>query len=110
MRVNLYVQTFGRRKKRPRKKCLPSMVTINNTSNKTREITLDSNDTGMYLQTYNIFSIIEDESKLGCGPQEFPCNTTTCIPLSWKCDGREDCANGRDEQCCKYIGVKQLNE
>lgn len=26
-----------------------------------------------------------------------------CIPLSWRCDGKEDCHNGMDEDKCEHV-------
>lgn len=36
-------------------------------------------------------------------PGFLPCggNVTQCIPKNWFCDGRHDCPNGRDEECCR---------
>ncbi|KAK6174278.1 hypothetical protein SNE40_017588 [Patella caerulea] len=37
-----------------------------------------------------------------CEADEFNCGTTPaeCMPLSWRCDGDEDCDNGDDEKNC----------
>lgn len=32
-----------------------------------------------------------------CPPDEFQCNNTLCKPLSWKCDGEDDCGDNSDE-------------
>jgi integrin beta 2 len=33
-----------------------------------------------------------------CPNTDFHCNTTgRCIPLSWTCDGEDDCSDGSDE-------------
>ena len=54
-------------------------------------------------------------------PGFLPCggNITQCIPKNWFCDGRHDCPNGRDEDCCrksqefvfirKFIGTTYRN-
>uniref|UniRef100_A0A671MJE0 Uncharacterized protein n=1 Tax=Sinocyclocheilus anshuiensis TaxID=1608454 RepID=A0A671MJE0_9TELE len=32
-----------------------------------------------------------------CPHDEFQCNNTLCKPLSWKCDGEDDCGDNSDE-------------
>uniref|UniRef100_A0A8C2J373 LDL receptor related protein 8 n=1 Tax=Cyprinus carpio TaxID=7962 RepID=A0A8C2J373_CYPCA len=41
-----------------------------------------------------------DEEKCSpptCGPHEFRCNSSECVPQPWICDGDPDCADGSDE-------------
>lgn len=37
-----------------------------------------------------------------CTPEEFTCKSSEgeCIPMSWVCDGNQDCSNGSDETTC----------
>ncbi|XP_070544790.1 plasminogen-like isoform X2 [Ptychodera flava] len=36
-----------------------------------------------------------------CSSEEFTCqNPESCVPLTWQCDGEEDCADGSDETDC----------
>ena len=41
-----------------------------------------------------------------CGQQEFRCDSSKCIPLSWQCDGEIDCPGGLDEWeeiCSEFV-------
>jgi len=38
-----------------------------------------------------------------CEEGMFTCTNTRCIPLSWRCDGEDDCGDGSDETCGKFI-------
>lgn len=37
-----------------------------------------------------------------CLKNEFKCLDSTCIPQQWRCDNIKDCANGDDEDNCKF--------
>lgn len=41
---------------------------------------------------------------------QFKCNSGKCIPLSWRCDGDEDCPDADDEKDCKAITCDPLRE
>lgn len=43
-----------------------------------------------------------------CPHDEFQCNNTLCKPLSWKCDGEDDCGDNSDEnpeECSKNTHI-----
>ncbi|XP_036359157.1 atrial natriuretic peptide-converting enzyme-like isoform X2 [Octopus sinensis] len=45
---------------------------------------------------------------LDCSDNEMYCTSTnTCILLSWKCDGENDCPNGEDEKDCDRVTTTQ---
>uniref|UniRef100_A0A158Q8Z4 EGF-like domain-containing protein n=1 Tax=Elaeophora elaphi TaxID=1147741 RepID=A0A158Q8Z4_9BILA len=41
---------------------------------------------------------------------QYKCNNGKCIPLSWRCDGDEDCPEGDDEDKCSRISCKADRE
>ena len=47
---------------------------------------------------------ITDEEKQCPNATKFSCGTR-CIPLAWRCDGTEDCHDGRDELDCDGKGL-----
>jgi hypothetical protein len=45
-----------------------------------------------------------DEQKAFCSQNEFIClQSSTCISLKMRCDGKKDCENGEDEMLCGKI-------
>ena len=43
-----------------------------------------------------------------CRSNQFRCSSSgRCIPMSWKCDGDNDCPNGEDES--KYLRCRKDN-
>lgn len=41
---------------------------------------------------------------LTCGAGQFQCvHSFQCVPLSWRCDGEEDCADQSDEEQCPSL-------
>ena len=49
-----------------------------------------------------------------CPMNQFYCGNKTCIPISWACDGVEDCFNGIDEtkfcRPCNYVLIENEKE
>ena len=40
------------------------------------------------------------------GPHKFRCDSGLCLPISERCDGYNDCADGSDEKnCCKLMVI-----
>ena len=35
-----------------------------------------------------------------CGNDEYLCPEGWCIPMTWRCNGISECANGEDEKLC----------
>ena len=58
-----------------------------------------------HIISYHIISyyyiIISD-----CGQKQFKCSDGKCIPTSFECNGREDCADGIDE--IKNCGMNSM--
>lgn len=48
-------------------------------------------------------------SFLGCLPNEFKCNSTTCIDGIKRCDRQNDCENAEDERDCGKYMTSSLN-
>lgn len=48
---------------------------------------------------------IVDEQQAFCSKHEFTClQTSTCVPLKMRCDGKNDCKSGEDELLCgKFV-------
>uniref|UniRef100_A0A803TQP0 LDL receptor related protein 1B n=1 Tax=Anolis carolinensis TaxID=28377 RepID=A0A803TQP0_ANOCA len=39
--------------------------------------------------------------KKTCGPHEYQCKNSNCIPDHWRCDSQNDCGDNSDEENCK---------
>jgi len=49
------------------------------------------------------------ELSVTCPPDYFKCQNRRCIPLSWMCDGDDDCNDMSDEICrMLYLQYLQL--
>ncbi|XP_059608189.1 uncharacterized protein LOC132256028 [Phlebotomus argentipes] len=54
-------------------------------------------------------NVCEDPTRRGkCYKNEFKCLDSTCIPLQWKCDNIKDCAEGDDEENCKFCETNEF--
>ncbi len=42
-----------------------------------------------------------------CADGEMSCGDGSCIPDAWRCDGEQDCDNGRDEESCSSDGPSE---
>ena len=40
-----------------------------------------------------------------CQSSEMQCGSGDCVPLSWQCDGEDDCPDGEDESTCAVLNT-----
>ena len=41
-----------------------------------------------------------------CPMNQFRCGNGSCLPISWACDGQEDCNDGSDEMKFCHLGIQ----
>ena len=50
----------------------------------------------------SIFKTYTTELKLtGCSKEDFTCSDGSCVPMTQRCDGKNDCSDETDESECK---------
>ena len=60
---------------------------------------------------WSIFSMLSSASLSGsndtveCQSSEMQCGSGDCVPLSWQCDGEDDCPDGEDESTCAVLNT-----
>lgn len=58
---------------------------------------------------YNLLIFFLNLDNKTCQSDQFACHTHpgVCIPISWHCDGQEDCKDGSDEKgdCGKFFSL-----
>ena len=57
------------------------------------------------IKLENVIKTLQAESAVRCPPNTFHCESHSCIPVNWVCDGMADCANGKDELHCNTTNV-----
>ena len=40
-----------------------------------------------------------------CPMNQFRCTNGSCLPISWACDGQQDCSDGSDETQFCHLGI-----
>ena len=62
-----------------------------------------------YVITLPVGQAYERQAGEDCLEDEFTCNDTVCIPISWRCDGLVDCDDELDETSCDSDKAGQNN-
>ncbi|XP_070490545.1 uncharacterized protein [Chironomus tepperi] len=73
------------------------------------EVLTEFFDCNSYIDS-NDMNVCEDitRSRKNCYNDEFQCGDLSCIPLKWRCDNIRDCANGDDEDECKFCNYDEF--
>lgn len=84
-------------------KCIPywwKCDTVNDCGDNSDEIGCDGN---MTTPSTNSVTTTTEKSSINrprCRPNEFACDSGTCISMRYVCDNYTDCAHGEDEKAC----------
>jgi hypothetical protein len=61
-------------------------------------------DLGLMYVHGSAFFLVSDV----CSLRQFRCNNGRCIPLTWMCEGEDDCGDGSDESSPECLGKASM--